>query len=214
MLALACILETGGDSVSSRRAARAQGLLSISLLLERIMAVRKSPEAREFLSLHRVQGCVDPFHTRYARSARAGTRFSKLKVAPFLHCSVTPRRPHEAFPGPGSSVAVGRSQPPPALQHGHSSHTPLTAAFTPDAHCNHCSPRAQTLCESTMSAPHHSSASGAEAASAAQRAAVRRTQWRCASAGHRKSLLGAATTGSIAAEATRRHDPRELLRWG
>ena len=90
-------------------------------VIERIMAVRKSPEAREFLSLHRVQGCADPFHTRCARSARAGTRFSKLKVAPFLHAPLLQRDaggargPHAAFPGPDSSVAVGLSQPPPAL---------------------------------------------------------------------------------------------------
>ena len=72
------------------------------------------------------------------------------------------------------SVAASRRRRCPLL-HGCSGHTPLTAHFTPDAHCNHCSPCAQTLCESTMSAPHHGSAGGAEAASAAQRAAARRT---------------------------------------
>ena len=181
------------------------------------MVARKSPEDREFLSLHTVQGWADPFHARRARSERAGTRFFKLLVAASLHCSMTPRMPGAALPGQGSHSAVGRSQPPPALsaairlQRGH---TPLTAHFTHNAHRIHCSPRAQTLCESTMSAPHHSSASGTEAASAAQRAAVRRTQRRCASAGRWRSLIRAAAIGSIAKAATRRHHVAGVLWWG
>ena len=181
------------------------------------MAVRKSPEAREFLSLHRVQGCADPFHTRCARSARAGTRFSKLKVAPFLHCSVTPRRPHEAFPGPGSSVAVGRSQPPPALPAAARLQRPYAAHRTLYAR----RPSHPLLAPSAnaVRVDHECTASQQrerrfQAASAAQRAAVRRTQRRCASAGHWRPLIRAAATGSIAKAATRRHDDTRSLWWG
>ena len=76
---------------------------------------RKSPDYRELSYLRSIQGWADPFHTKCARSARAGTRFSKVSVAAFLHCGVTLRRPRAALTGPGSHVAVGRRQPPPEL---------------------------------------------------------------------------------------------------
>ena len=168
------------------------------------------------MSLHRVQGWADPFHTECARSARANTRICKLTVAPFLHCSVTPRRPCAALRAQVRvlrSVAASRRRHCP-LQHCYSGHTPPTAAFTPDAHCIHCSPHAQTLCETTMSAPRSSKTSGSAPAFAAPRAAERWKHWRRTCFVHRIALLQAAATGSIAAAATRRHHPRELLWWG
>ena len=80
------------------------------------MVFRKSPDYRELSYLRSIQGWADPFHAQSARSARAGTRFSKVNVAASLHCSLTPKRPRVAvLQRAGSSVAVGRSLPPPAL---------------------------------------------------------------------------------------------------
>ena len=138
---------------------------------------RKSPDYRELSYLRSIQGWADPFHAQSARSARAGTRFSKVNVAASLHCSLTPKRPRVALPGPGSSVAVGRSQPPPALpaatllQRPYAAHRCIYARRQSHPLLAPCA----KVCESTMSAPRHGSAGGAEATSAAQRAAARRT---------------------------------------
>ena len=169
------------------------------------------------MSLHTVQGWADPFHARCARSERAGTRFSKLKVAASLHCGVTPRMPGAALPGQGSHSAVGRSQPPPALSAATQLQRPYAAHRTLYAR----RPSHPLLAPSAnaVRVDHERTASQQrerrfQAASAAQRAAVRRTQRRCASAGHWRPLIRAAATGSMAKAATRRHHVAGVLWWG